>query len=104
MGIQRQLQCGKAVERRKFVIGENQVKSTVFKSGQELGARLDAGDFTDEMIGFQELLNELRVLEAVLHQQNAERRRHGAFFTLPGGGSLMTAQKTPSSLMALTNS
>src|SRR5271157_747667 len=26
------------------------------------------------------------------------------FFTLPGGGSLMTAQKTPSSLMAFTNS
>ncbi len=26
------------------------------------------------------------------------------FLTLPGGGSLMTAQKTPSSLMAFTNS
>src|SRR5271157_5275679 len=26
------------------------------------------------------------------------------FFTLPGGGSLMTAQNTPSSLMAFTNS
>ena len=36
--------------------------------------------------------------------QNAQRRCHGDFFTLPGGGSLMTAQKTPSSLIALTNS
>src|SRR5947207_13689687 len=90
--------------RRKRVIGENQVDSTVFKSGLELGARLEAGDFADEIIRFKELLNELRVLNAILQQQNAERGRHGAFFTLPGGGSLMTAQKTPSSLMALTNS
>ena len=61
-------------------------------------------NFADETIRFEEVLNELRILNAILHQQNAERGRHGAFFTLPGGGSLMTAQKTPSSLMALTNS
>jgi hypothetical protein len=95
---------GKAVERRERVIGENQIKSTVFKSGQEFGARLDAGYFTGEIIRFKELLNEFRILNAILQQQNAERGRHGAFFTLPGGGALMTAQKTPSSLMALTNS
>ena len=103
-GAPRELQCGEAVERRKCVIGENQVNCTVFKSGHELGAGLDAGDFADEMILFKKLLNELRILDAILQQQNAERGRHGGFFTLPGGGSLMTAQKTPSSLMALTNS
>jgi hypothetical protein len=54
------------------------------------------------MIGFKELLNELRVMGAILQQQDPKRRCH--FFTLPGGGSLMTAQKTPSSFTALTNS
>jgi hypothetical protein len=63
---------------------------------------LNAGYFKDEMIGFKELLNELRVTGVILQQQNPERRCH--FFTLPGGGSLMTAQKTPSSFTALTNS
>ena len=82
----------------------NQVNGAVFKSGRELGAGLDAGYFADEMIRFEELLNELRVRGAILQQQNPDRGRHGTFFMLPGGGSLMTAQKTPSSLMALTNS
>jgi hypothetical protein len=63
---------------------------------------LNADYFTDEMIRFKELLNELRVRGAILQQQNPKRRCH--FFTLPGGGSLMTAQKTPSSFTALTNS
>ena len=39
----------KAVERRKFVIRENEIDASVLESGQELGARLDAGDFTDEI-------------------------------------------------------
>src|SRR5271168_306365 len=102
--IHRKLQCGKTVERRKCVIGENEVNSSVVESGHELGARLHADDFTDEMIRLEELLNELRVHGAILQQQNAEWRRHGAYFMLPGGGSLMIAQKTPSSLIALTNS
>src|ERR1700676_2028108 len=101
-GIKRKLQCGKAVERRKFVIRENEVDSGVLKTGHELGARLNAGYFTDKMIGFKELLNELRVRGAILQQENPKRRCH--FFTLPGGGSLMTAQNTPSSFTALTNS
>jgi hypothetical protein len=54
------------------------------------------------MISFKELLNELRVTSAIFQQQNPKRRCH--FFALPGGGSLMTAQKTPSSFTALTNS
>jgi hypothetical protein len=62
---------------------------------------LSAGYVTDEMIGFKELLNELRITAVIFKQQNPERRRH--FFTLPGGGSLTTAQKTPSSFTALTN-
>jgi hypothetical protein len=36
--------------------------------------------------------------------KKTQRSVHGYFFlTLPGGGSLMTAQNTPSSLMASTN-
>src|ERR1700737_5130672 len=57
----RKLQCGKTVERRKLVIRENQVDSTVLESGQELGAGLDAGCFADEMICFKESLNKRRV-------------------------------------------
>jgi len=102
VGIKRKLQCGKAIEGRKSVIRENKVDSGVLKTGDELGARLNAGYFADEMIGFEKLLNKLRVAAVILQQQNPQRRRH--FFTLPGGGSLMTAQKTPSSFTALTNS
>jgi hypothetical protein len=37
--------------------------------------------------------------------QNLERGIHSCyfFFTLPGGGSLITAQNTPNSLIASTN-
>src|SRR6202795_832080 len=101
-GIARKLQCGKAVEGGKFVIRENEVDFGVLKTGHEIGARLNAGYFTDEIIGFKELLNELRVMGVILQQQNPKRRCH--VFTLPGGGSLMTAQKMPSSFTALTNS
>src|SRR6202790_1103519 len=101
-GIERKLQCGKAVEGRKFVIRENEVDSDVLKTGDELVACLNADYFTDEMIGLKELLNELRVMAVILQQQNPQRRFH--FCTLPGGGSLMTAQNTPSSFTALTNS
>ena len=94
----------KAVERRKGIICENQVNFDVFESGHELGASLGAGYLTDEMIGFKQLLNELRVTGVVLQQQNSQRSLHVGFLMLPGGGSLMTAQKTPSSLTALTNS
>src|SRR6516162_6777068 len=102
-GILRKLQCGKAVERRKLVIRENQIDLGAFQGGQELRTRLQAGYFAIEMIDLKELLNELRVTGVILQQEDAQRR-HGAFFMLPGGGSLMTAQKTPSSLTALTNS
>src|SRR6202045_5363096 len=58
-GLDRERQCGKAVEGRKLVIRENEVDSVVPQTGDELGARLSAGYLTDEMIGFEELLNEL---------------------------------------------
>ena len=101
-GIERKLQCGKPVEGRKFVIRENKVDSGILKTGDELGARLRADDVTGEMLGFKALLNKLRIMGVILQQQNPKRRLH--FFTLPGGGSLTTAQKTPSSFTALTNS
>jgi len=87
--------CGKAVERRKLVIREDQVNFTIFKRGQKLGTSLRAGDITDEIICFKELLNELRVTGIVLQQKNFDRRRHNVFFMLPGGGSLMTARRRP---------
>src|ERR1700680_2591998 len=101
-GIERKLQCGKAVEGWKFVIRENDVDSGVLETGDDFGRCLNADYFTDEMIGLKELLNELRVMAVILQQQNPQRRFH--FCTLPGGGSLMTAQNTPSSFTALTNS
>src|SRR5260221_214586 len=98
------LKAERPSNRRKRIIRENQLNFNVFKSGQELGASLSAGYFTDEIIGFKDLLNELRVIGVVLQQQHSERILHVPFFTLPGGGSLMTPQKMPSSLTALTNS
>jgi hypothetical protein len=62
---------------------------------------LRPGDFERELIG-QKLLDELRVIGIVLKQQNSQLRPHDNYFMLPGGGSLIIAQKTPSSLTALT--
>ena len=45
-----------------------------------------------------------RIRGAVLEQQDAQWRRGDHFFMLPGGGSLMSAQNTPSSFTALMNS
>src|ERR1700761_3364395 len=84
-GSQRELQRRKAIEGRKLVIGENEVDSSVLKTGDELGTRLNAGYFADEMIGFKQRLNKLCVMGVILKQENPKRRCH--FFTLPGGGS-----------------
>jgi hypothetical protein len=54
------------------------------------------------MLGFEQLLDEFRIVVVVLQQKKSQPRCH--FCTLPGGGSLMTAQNTPSSFTALTNS
>jgi hypothetical protein len=45
-------------------------RQPVLKTGDELGARLNVGYYTDEMIGFKELLNELRVAGVILQQRN----------------------------------
>jgi hypothetical protein len=55
-------------------------------------------------VTFKEFLHELRFTRAVFQQHDVDQRRHDAFFMLPGGGSLMMAQKTPSSLTELINS
>ena len=76
----------------------------MFKRSHKLIAGLNAGDFTDETFRLNELSNEFRVTGIVLQQQDLEGRPHYPFRMLPGGGSLTTAQKAPSSLTALTNS
>ena len=48
----------------------------VLETGDELVAGLNAGYFTDEMIGFKELLNQLRVTGVILQQQDPKRRCH----------------------------
>ena len=53
---------------------------------------------------FEHPWNDLRVVGVVFEMQDAQRDDAAAPSMLPGGGSLMTAQKMPSSLIALTNS
>jgi hypothetical protein len=58
-----------------------------------------------EATRLQGLLDQRRVAGVVFQMKDAERTIHDhARLTLPGGGSLMSAQKTPSSLTAFTNS
>ncbi len=102
--LERKLQSGKAVERREFVIRQDQVDIILFKGRDELGTSLDPGDLTVEMLRFKDLLNEFSITRGILQQQNAARRSHSTFFMLPGGGWLMMPQKTPSSFIALMNS
>lgn len=72
----RKLQRGKAVERRKRVISENEIKADSSKSIQELIASFNAGYVADEMVRFKEILNDLRIAGVILQQENAQRRRH----------------------------
>ena len=56
------LQSGKAVERRKLVVREDDIDVSVFQSGHELGASLDAGDFAERNVSAsRSSLNELGV-------------------------------------------
>jgi hypothetical protein len=70
----------------------------------DLPLRLHARYVAREAVSLQKCLNEFRVVLVVFKQQNAERPPGRHFRTLPGGGSLMIAQNTPSSLTALMNS
>ena len=100
------LQRRNAVERRQAVVREDQVQSTIFESADELGTGLHANDVAAKAVRLEKILHELRVGGVVLEQQNAQRRSGviDHFFMLPGGGSLMSAQNTPSSFTALMNS
>src|SRR5262249_15307560 len=99
-----ELQRGKSVERRKLVVRENKVDLGCFQRGDELGTRLDAPCCKDESVRFKEPLNQIGITGIVLQQQQLERRVQRHLFMLPGGGSLITAQNAPNSLMAFTNS
>src|SRR5215471_15707586 len=80
------VQRGKAVERRKLVIREDQVKFAILKSRQKPVAILDAAYATDELIGPEEFLYEFRIMGVILQQQNPDGRTHNTLFALPGGG------------------
>src|ERR1700739_2805472 len=73
---QRQIQRGKSVERRKFIVREDQVKFGAFKSCEEVSATLHAGYSTDEMIGFKKILYEPGVVWIILQQQDTNRHTH----------------------------
>src|SRR3984885_2489086 len=98
------LQCREPVERRKSVIGQDQVDAAPFQSRLETGSIVYARNFTDKLFLLQQLLHQFRVRGVIFQQQNLQGRTNHHFFILPGGGSLMMAQKTPSSRMAFTNS
>ncbi len=49
-------------------------------------------------------LDQLSIARIVFQGKNPQWLAHAHFLTVPGGAALMIAQKTPSSLIALTNS
>ena len=99
-------QCGEAVERRQGIICENQVKTALLERCDEISLSFNPRNFAGDTFALEGFLNQLRVPGVILKIQNPQLRFHFelGFLMLPGGGSLITAQKTPSSLMAFTNS
>ena len=103
------LERGQAVEGRQRFVGQDEVEG-LREGAQEVGLGLDPGHVGHEAVTFEGGLHELRIAHVVLEMQHFERSRHASTHgcaprrMLPGGGWLTTAQKTPSSLMALTNS
>ena len=67
---------------------------------------LDSRQLASDSFCFQRSLEEFCISDVIFKVQNSERRIHRAyrFLTLPGGGSLITAQNTPSSFTAFTKS
>src|SRR5262249_15950503 len=98
-----ELERREAVEGRQRKVGENEVEGTALERRGDRLARLDARNLAGDAARLEHALDELGVPGVVLEVQDAQS---GAHFLpmLPGGGSLITAQNTPSSLMALTNS
>src|ERR1700693_6484873 len=103
-GFHCKLECGNAVERGKGVIRKNQINSAFLDGSQQRSLSVDTCYFADYALCFKQILNQIRVLRIVFDRQNPQWGPDAHFLTLPGGGSLMIAQKTPSSLMAFTNS
>ena len=82
-----------------------QIEQDRFEKGAYLYDVIDgeAGP-TDDSCRPNQVLAIVCVGIVIFEMKKPQRRFHGYFFlTLPGGGSLMTAQNTPSSLMASTN-
>src|SRR5579872_6656528 len=104
--LSRNPQRGQSVEGGQRVVRENEVKAVLLQRPDERGFRFYARDGRSKTIGGERFLNKLRVPEVVLKVQDAQLSFHYGycFLMLPGGGSLMTAQNTPSSLIAFTNS
>jgi hypothetical protein len=94
-----------AVEGRQREVRQDQVVRAARESRRVVAPRVHPGDVAGDAPGLEHPLDELGILGVVLEVQDAQRRVHvHGLRTLPGGGSLITAQNTPSSLMALTNS
>ena len=112
--LTRELQRRQAVEGGQREVGEDQIEAACRERGVEIVPGVDPRHLAGDAVVLEQGANQLGVVGVVLEVQNAQRRIHGwcrpagrsqlFFLTLPGGGSLMTAQNTPSSLMALTNS
>ena len=56
------------------VIRQDQVESAPLQRGEELALRLDARDLAGDAVGFERLVNQLRIGEIVFQVENAERR------------------------------
>ena len=101
------LQCGEAVEGGKGIIRENQVEAALLERRDEISLGFNARYLAGNAVGLERFLNQLRVPGVIFQRTESAREFHfraSHFLMLPGGGSLITAQKTPSSLMAFTNS
>ena len=98
------------------MICKDEVKATVLECSEEISLRVNTYDMTENTFGLKHRLNKFCILGVVFKMENTQRRFHSCFLlqfsthsryfflTLPGGGSLITAQNIPSSLMALINS
>src|SRR5262249_39462460 len=98
------------------IICQDEVKATLFECSAEIILRFNTYDMTEHIFGLKLCLQKFCVPQVIFKMENTQRRWHNgflwqcstqscyAFLTLPGGGSLITAQKIPSSFTAFTNS
>src|SRR5262249_53312507 len=114
--FQSDFQGRKAVEGGQGIIGKDEVKATLLESSAEISLRFHTYDMTENTFGLKSCLKKFCVPGVIFKMENTQRRWHNGFLwqcstqsrylflMLPGGGSLITAQKIPSSLTALINS